>query len=69
MDAAVPMFLHRFFVKQFENNCWEWEYVVSTSPILSEGWREVEEECETVVSFGFDLGTLEGIYKNLKPAP
>lgn len=68
MDAAVPMFLHKFFVKQFED-CWEWEYVVSTSPILSENWREVEEDCETVVSFGFDLGTLKGIYKNLKPAP
>lgn len=69
MEAAVPLFFHKFFVKQFPNGCWEWEYVVSTSPILSKGWREVEEEYETVVSFGFDLGTLEGIYKNLKPAP
>lgn len=62
IDATVPVFLHKFFVKQFEDY-WEWEYVVSTSPILSKGWREVEEEYETVVSFGFDLGTLEGIYK------
>lgn len=55
LPTVGTLYIHPFFREDLTTgDCW-YDYVVSTSPDLSEGWRHIKEEEDTVLDYSSDL--------------
>lgn len=49
------LYIHPFYREDLTAGDGWYDYVVSTSPVLSENWRHIKEEDETVIDWCLDL--------------
>jgi len=62
LPTLGTLYIHPFFREDVATGDSWYDYVVSTSPDLSEGWRHNKEEEDTVVDHGSDLAFISTKY-------
>lgn len=50
MDLTKPLYIHKFYRDDMEDDCWI-EYVISTSSEISSEWRHRPLENKTVIDW------------------